>query len=42
MVFLACKKHFADIKRKLTNLGINGNEMNLILAYILGSQFTKE
>lgn len=42
-VFLACKKHFEDdIQRKLTELGLNGNERRQIVADILGSEVTQE
>ena len=42
-VYLACKKHFEDdIQRKLTELGLNGNERNQIVADILGSDVTRE
>lgn len=42
-VFLACKKHFEDdIQRKLTELGLNGNERSQIVADIFGSEVTGE
>ena len=42
-VFLACKKHFEDdIQRKLTDLGVNGNERKEIVADIFGSEVTRE
>ena len=42
-VFLACKKHFEDdIQRKLTELGLNGNERSQIVADIFGSEVTLE
>lgn len=42
-VFLACKKHFEDdIQRKLTELGVNGNERKEIVADIFGSEVTRE
>ena len=41
--FLACKKHFEDdIQRKLTDLGVNGNERKEIVADIFGSEVTRE
>jgi hypothetical protein len=42
-VFLACKKHFEDdIKRKLTELAINGAQRKEILVDIMGSDVTRE
>lgn len=42
-VFLACKEHFEDdIQRKLTELGVNGNERKDIVADIFGSELTRE
>ena len=42
-VFLACKKHFEDdIQRKLTDLGVNGNERKEIVADIFGSEVMRE
>ena len=42
-VFLACKKHFEDdIKRKLTELGINGSYRTEIVSDNMGSEVTKE
>lgn len=40
---MACKKHFEDdIKRKLTDLGINGSYRTEIVSNIMGSEVTKE